>query len=716
MKVSLLKQKNKQCTIARTGLQDVVKSIRDCVYSSAVYQLREVYMFSRRMDDGSIETDFKLDEKVPRACFAADMKNTNGERKLLEYNGLVTLEAGNLADYDTAIALRNEAARLPYTTMAYVGVSGRSVVIVVRGELYPDGSGNTLPTEDAEIKQFHRKLYQKARRVYCDQIGITFDMVVPEVDRAVYLSADPDIKYNADATPLYPDAQRDADTNKRAAATSENEQLQSRLMPGRTLSRTYHLNFQFILDSVLGKYFELPDEDRVAQMLMQIAGKCLEEGIPQAQALSLIMSHPLLNGDRLLVEKTIDNVYTVENMAKYYERRGIKPLKSVPEDTLLMMKTDMFLEANYEMRLNVMTGVAQYRDKTSEDMEFHDLDEVVRNEMTMRAKELGLKSWDKDIARFINSPRIKSFDPVNFWLDHLPRWDGRDRIEALAARVPCDNPHWNKYFRTWLLAMTAHWMGRAGLTGNALTPLLIGRQGCGKSSFCRILLPPELRDYYNDRINFKNENDLNLGLTSFALINIDEFDKTTARQQIVLKYLLSTADLKFRPPYGKAYKQYRRYASFIATTNALQPLTDPSGARRFICTEVTGTIDFTDNIEHRQLFAQLKHLVMEKKERYWLTDEETLQLIEDNKRFSTTASLDAIIDRIFTKPLSEQDGSWWSVAEITECIEKHFGKKALRNVSSEKLGHILSSHKFDFEKKRTKTGQKYLLAEIGGGE
>lgn len=35
MKVSLFKQKNKQRTIAHTELQDVVKSVRDCVYSSA---------------------------------------------------------------------------------------------------------------------------------------------------------------------------------------------------------------------------------------------------------------------------------------------------------------------------------------------------------------------------------------------------------------------------------------------------------------------------------------------------------------------------------------------------------------------------------------------------------------------------------------------------------------------------------------------------------
>ena len=41
----------------------------------------------------------------------------------------------------------------------------------------------------------------------------------------------------------------------------------------------------------------------------------------------------------------------------------------------------------------------------------------------------------------------------------------------------------------------------------------------------------------------------------------------TQRQQIVLKYLVSTADLKYRPPYGKAYTANRRYASFIGTTN-----------------------------------------------------------------------------------------------------------------------------------------------------
>ena len=357
-----------------------------------------------------------------------------------------------------------------------------------------------------------------------------------------------------------------------------------------------------------------------------------------------------------------------------------------------------------------MTGVAQYRLNNGEDDEFQDLDDEARNEMTMKAKELGLKSWDRDIQRFIESPRIEKYDPVNDWLDHLPQWDGKDRVAELAARVPTNQPHWEAYFHTWLLGMVAHWQGKQSLTGNALVPLFIGRQGCGKSSFCRILMPKDLRDYYNDRINFKNETDLNLGLTSFALINIDEFDKTTARQQVLLKYLLSTADVKFRPPYGKAYKQYRRYASFIGTTNQPKPLTDPTGSRRFVCVEITDMIDFSDTIDHRQLYAQLKQEIANGA-RYYLNDEEIAQLIEENERFQRIDSLAEMLSDLFRKPESDEKGKWWSTTDILDLLQRKYGKSTLKNVTPEKIGNTLSRNDFRFESKHTNAGTKYLLTE-----
>ena len=208
--------------------------------------------------------------------------------------------------------------------------------------------------------------------------------------------------------------------------------------------------------------------------------------------------------------------------------------------------------------------------------------------------------------------------------------------------------------------------------------MLIGRQGCGKTRFCKILLPPELRDYYNDKLNFKNEFDLNIALTSFALINLDEFDKTTNSQQIVLKYLLSSSDVKFRPPYGKTIKQYRRYTSFIGTTNQLQPLVDPTGSRRFVCVGIPigQNIDYTDNLNHRQLFAQALNL-FHQGERFWLDDDEIQELIKENEPYQRTIDLVEMIGETFDKPKGGE-GRWWGTNEILNLLAgkyDYFDKK-----------------------------------------
>ena len=709
MKITVFKRKGPKETVVREGLADIAEAIRNGKHIDEVHHLRQYYhlMHPRRTEDGRMETSFDFKMTLPRLCFSAEIDKYRKEFRILNYNGLIVLEANNLADYDEAIRIRNEAARLPQTMMVFLGASGRSVKIVCRGELLPDNGGG-VPTTEEEIKKFHQLLYRTARKAYNAQLDITLDAPKPLIHRTIYISADPDMRFREQAVPFYVDMEEK--TTPPSSTDLETVTKEHYLMPGRSLKQTYILNYQFILSEVMGRYFELPDEERAGELLMQIAAKCLEQGIPQQQAINLTMCHPVFNGDRLLVEKTFEDIYAVQNMKDWMKRNKLHPLKSVPEDTLLMMKTDIFLHTHYEMRKNIMTGVAQYRDNNGEDDEFRDLDDEARNEMTMRAKEMGLKTWDRDIARFIESPRIEKFDPVNTWLDSIGAWDGEDRIKALAARVPTNQPNWEHYLHTWLLGMVAHWQGRKSLTGNALVPLLIGRQGCGKSSFCRILLPKELRDYYNDRINFKNETDLNLGLTSFALINIDEFDKTTARQQVLLKYLLSTADVKFRPPYGKAYKQYRRYASFIGTTNQPKPLTDPTGSRRFVCVEVTDMINFSDDLDHYQIYAQLKAEI-EQGMKYWLDDDEIARLIDENERFQRIDSLEEMIAAVFRKPEEGEAGHWFSATEVLEKLQARYGKTTLKSYSPEKIGTRLSSRHFAFESDHKRKGNCYLMVE-----
>ena len=617
------------------------------------------------------------------------------------------VEVNGLKTYEDAVVVRNQAARLDETVMAFLGGSGKSVKIVCRGEMF---EGKELPTKEDEMRQFHKNLYETARRAYQNQFGFDIEYLEPTLERTVYMSADPEMYFNPDARPFKADTEKH-DQPEPARISWESDML----MPGRTITRTYHLNWLFIVKQVLGDYFKLEDvsdEDRQMQMLMRIASLCLDQGIPLAHAQGLTLEHPILNTDPILVKNVFSSVYDVSLQADYLKKHKVKPLKSVPDETLQTMRTEMFLNANFDMRKNLMTGVAEYRYKYSEDQTFKPLTEEVRNDMTIQAREQGLKSWDQDVNRFIDSTRIEQYDPVNTWLKNLPTWDGHDYIKDLAARVPTDQPHWEKYLRYWLMGMVDQWReSDKQLTGNALTPLLIGRQGCGKTRFCKILLPEELRDYYNDKLNFKNEFDLNIALTSFALINIDEFDKTTNSQQIVLKYLLSSSDVKFRPPYGKTIKQYRRYTSFIGTTNQKQPLVDPTGSRRFVCVGIPNgkNIDFTDNINHSQLFAQVLQMVVNG-ERYWLEDDEITQLMKENEPYQRTVPLEEMIAETFRKP-KEDEGRWWGTSEILSLFASKYTYFDAEKMSPNKLGRALNSYKFNFKHRVVNGLSEYWLKE-----
>jgi predicted P-loop ATPase len=194
----------------------------------------------------------------------------------------------------------------------------------------------------------------------------------------------------------------------------------------------------------------------------------------------------------------------------------------------------------------------------------------------------------------------------------------------------------------------------------------------------------------------------------FAMINIDEFDKTTASQQIVLKYLLSSAEVKFRSPYGKTIRQFRRYTSFIGTTNQQKPLVDPTGSRRFVCVGVNGNINFEDNLEHRQLFAQALHL-FNTGERFWLDNEEIATLIKENEPYQKLNDLVEMIGETFSKPKAGE-GRWWGLTEIHELLKNRYANYDPKT-SFTKLGRALSDQKFDFETDRKTSGHIYRLAE-----
>jgi len=719
-KITMIKTYRQTETMRLLELTELLEQIRSAAYDDAVRMMRNAYpvLDLRREADGSMTGASTILNKLPRLCFASELTNRNHQRMNLGYTGLVLLEVNNLTGYDEADAVRKGAGEVPQTLMAFVDASGRSVKIICQGQLFPSDLGEaddsqshskaeTLPLDPEAIALFHENLYERARLAYNAQLGVTIEKLEPRVDRTCYMSADRDAVYNPLAVPFYARAEKPSEALSLVRPSSiEKEEVKTGESRYFTLQHVFEFNLERAYDECEG----IADEDeRRYALLSAVAEYSLQTGIPMAIAKRMTLYKTYAFGDdKLLIDKVFSNTYRPQAVKRYEERKGYKPEKNIPAETLLMMKVDLFLTQNYEIRKNVMRGVAEFRERTGIGFSFRDLTEEARNSITMKALRQGIKCWDKDIRRYVNSEDIELYDPLNEYLDNLPKWDGKDRVEALARRVPTDYEEWPELFHLWMRSMVAMWLGRGQLTGNALVPLLIGKQGCGKSSFCRILLPAELREYYNDRINFKNETDLNLGLTSFGLINLDEFDKITERQQIVLKYLVSTADLKYRPPYGKAYAEHRRFASFIGTTNESMPLTDPSGARRFVCVSVNGDIDFRTRIDYQQLYAQLYHEI-QRGDRYWPTREQEQMLIERNSSYQQLSGLGEMILSIIQRPDNDNDGQWMSIKELSALLKCTFKGYKEEVGTFRKIGTILSRPEYRFKRKHQNSGMIYWV-------
>ena len=714
-KVTVVKKYRNTETLRPLELEEVVDSIQSGKYAKEVRVVRGITNFYElsRESHGIIVGASKYTDQLPRVCFASELENQRKQRVNKGYTGLVLLEVNNLTSYDEAVAVRKGAALMPQTLLAFVGASGLSVKIVCRGELF-EGRGAVLPSEPDDIRQFHLNLYEKARLTYNAQLGVTIDKMEPDLERTCYLSHDADLVYNPMSVPFYTDT---SSLENALKPLNPKDDQPDEIVPGRSRYHSMCLIYNYCLSKAFDDAMGVEDVDDHKQLILShLAGYCQESGLDMAFARRQAIFNPLFGKEPDVVAKVFENAYREEHERQYRKRMNLsKPLKHIPPETLLMMKVDMFLNTNYELRMNVMRGVAEYRMRTGLGFSFQDLTDEARNSITMRALSQGIKCWDKDIKRYVNSNDISLYDPMDDFLEHLPRWDGKDRVEPLARRVPTGYEQWPQLFHIWMRSMVAMWKGKGQLTGNALVPLLIGRQGCGKSSFCRILLPRDMREYYNDRINFKNEQDLNLGLTSFALINLDEFDKITQRQQIVLKYLVSTADLKYRPPYGKAYSSHRRYASFIGTTNEPMPLVDPTGSRRFICVNVDGDIDFETPINYPQLYAQLKYEVEEERQRYFLTKEEEQTLMQHNLRYQKMSGLGEMLLSLFQKPEgtpqdNPDNGYWLSVKEISVRLKQAFrGSYQPDEGTLVKIGQFLSRPDYKFESERRTRGWCYWV-------
>ena len=389
-----------------------------------------------------------------------------------------------------------------------------------------------------------------------------------------------------------------------------------------------------------------------------------------------------------------------------------KPISSTAPPPKVCTKTEIhedleeYLFSLYDLRYNLLTEQVEGRPKYTENVTpFTLIDKRTMNTMVIEARKNGVNCWDRDIERFLKSKYVKNYHPFYSYMDRLPKWDGTDRITPLAERVDVA-PVWINGFRLWLLALTAQWMGVSNRCANTLIPLLISpKQGMSKSTFCRLLMPPELKEYYLDKFDFNAKANVETKLGQFGLINLDEFDRYSTTALATLKNLVQLKEITIRKAYASYFLQLGRIASFIGTSNQTELLKDPTGSRRFLCVEVKHIIDCSP-IDHAQLFAQLKQLVVEG-ERVWMNPTEEKDMQEHNKKFMLIRPEQEVFHQLFTIPTEGEEGTTaHTTTEIHRLLTKH-NPTSMRGISVQHLGHTLSA--MGIKRIHTKVGNKYIV-------
>ena len=336
--------------------------------------------------------------------------------------------------------------------------------------------------------------------------------------------------------------------------------------------------------------------------------------------------------------------------------------------------------------------------------------------------ESGVNISVREMWTALKSDMVPAVHPLREYINALPRYtpDQPDWIDWVASQVHvmdasatdrCEAPvdrHsvavdgrsatpvdrlWRVCFKKWFVAMVASWMKDEVVNHTVL--VLVGRQGIFKTTWLDNLIPPELRAYSSKLpLSGQISKDDRLRLCENGLLNIDELDAICGREMNIVKSLLTSTDVNERAAYGRLKERRVRLASFCASTNKREFLTDVTGNRRWLPFEVESIQNpFHTIIPYELLYAQAKALVEEGYFAYWFDMEEMEVLEAHNEEFRAQENEEQLLPILFDVP-AEGKGEFMTTAEISDRLVSHGGIK--KPMSTRQLGVIMG--KMGFQK------------------
>ena len=332
---------------------------------------------------------------------------------------------------------------------------------------------------------------------------------------------------------------------------------------------------------------------------------------------------------------------------------------------------ETYLSSRYEFRYNTVLGRTEYRSKN--DAHFS---KVGRYEINTLRREIdndiGIITSSENLYSIIESSFSPRVNPIQEYFKRLPLVDASSSspfsLKAIPELASCvvvrNSDKWLPYLTKWLVAVVANAMDDRECRNHTCL-VLTGEQGKFKTTFLDLLCPPKLHGYsYTGKI-YPQEKDTLTYIGQNFIVNIDDQLKAlNKRDENELKNLITCPMVKYRMPYDKYVEEHPHLASFVASVNGNDFLTDPTGSRRFLPFEVLSIdIERAKAISMGNVYAEAKAL-LKSGFRYWFDDDEIAELYRESEDFQVQTAEMELLLRCFEKPTEDESYSLMTTTEI----------------------------------------------------
>ena len=332
---------------------------------------------------------------------------------------------------------------------------------------------------------------------------------------------------------------------------------------------------------------------------------------------------------------------------------------------------EAYLSIRYEFRYNTVLGRTEYCRMNSSDFT-----KVGRYEINTLRREIdndiGIITSSENLYSIIESSFSPRINPIQEYFKNLPLVDVSSSspfsLKAIPDLASCvvvrNSDKWLPYLTKWLVAVVANAMDDRECRNHTCL-VLTGEQGKFKTTFLDLLCPPALHGYsYTGKI-YPQEKDTLTYIGQNLIVNIDDQLKAlNKRDENELKNLITCPMVKYRMPYDKYVEEHPHLASFVASVNGNDFLTDPTGSRRFLPFEVLSIdIEKAKRISMDNVYAEAKAL-LKSGFRYWFDDDEIAELYRESEDFQVQTAEMELLLRCFEKPTEDESYSLMTTTEI----------------------------------------------------